>query len=96
MTHVEELKSFDDALSHPEWFDAMKTEIDSLRDHDVWELVELPKDRKLVGSKWVFKVKRNADGSLERCKARLVAQGWRDSTMMKLSVQLYDQSRSAQ
>ena len=75
LTHVKEPKSVDDALNSPEWFDAMKMEIDSLRDHDVWELVELPKDRKLVGSKWVLKVKRNADGSIERCKARLVAQG---------------------
>lgn len=76
LTHVKEPKSVVDALNSPEWFDAMKMEIDSLRDHHVWELVELPKDRQLVGSKWVFKVKRNADGSVERCKARLVAQGY--------------------
>ena len=48
--------------------------IDSLLENNVWELVEQPKDRKPVGSKWVFKVKTNADGSFERCKARLVAQ----------------------
>ena len=50
--------------------------MDSLHENIVWELVELPKDRKPVGSKWVFKVKINADGSVERCKARLVAQGY--------------------
>ena len=54
----------------------MQAEMDSLRDHDVWELVELPEGRKPVGSKWVFKLKTNADGSVERCKARLVAQGY--------------------
>ena len=54
----------------------MRAEIDSLHDHNIWELVELPEGRKPVGSKWVFKLKTNADGSVERCKARLVAQGY--------------------
>ena len=54
----------------------MQAEMDSLRDHDVWELVELPEDCKPVGSKWVFKLKTNADGSVERCRARIVAQGY--------------------
>ena len=65
-----------DAQKSQEWADAMQAEMDSLRDHDVWELVELPEGRKPVGSKWVFKLKTNADGSVERCKARLVAQGY--------------------
>ena len=39
-------------------------------------MVELPKDRKAVGSKWVFKTKRSANGTVERHKARLVAQGY--------------------
>ena len=54
----------------------MRTEIESLHDNRVWELVDLPECRKAVGSKWVFKAKTNADGTLERCKARLVAQGY--------------------
>ena len=54
----------------------MKAKIDSLHQHNVWDLVELPEGRKPVGSKWVFKVKTNADGSTERFKARLVAQGY--------------------
>ena len=53
----------------------MEREMESLHCNDVWELVELPKDRKAVGSKWVFKIKTDADGSVERYKACLVAQG---------------------
>ena len=48
----------------------------SLKENEVWEMVELPKDRKTVGSKWVYKLKSGPDGSIERYKARLVAQGF--------------------
>ena len=68
-----------EALDSPqkaEWEEAMAKEMHSLQDNDVWELVEPPKDRKIVGSKWVFKVKTNEDGKVERYKARLVAQGF--------------------
>lgn len=41
-----------------------------------WDLVDLPKGKKAIGSKWVFKVKLKSDGSLERCKARLLAKGF--------------------
>jgi len=41
-----------------------------------WELVPRPKGKKIIGSKWVFKVKTNADGSVERYKGRLVAKGY--------------------
>ena len=53
----------------------MKMEMDSLHSNEVWELVEPPADRKVVGSKWIFKRKVDADGTVERYKARLVAQG---------------------
>ena len=48
----------------------------SLKANDVWELVDLPAEKKAVGSKWVYKVKTRADGSIERHKTRLVAQGF--------------------
>ena len=68
-----------EALSGPyaeQWHKAMQQEINSLHKHDVWTLTELPEGRKVIGSKWVFKVKHNADGSVEKHKARLVAQGF--------------------
>ena len=49
--------------------------MDSLSANEVWDLVELPKDRKTVGSKWVFKTKKDAHGGIERYKAQLVARG---------------------
>ena len=45
---------------------AMKEEMKLVQENDVWDLVELPKDRKAVGSKRVFKVKTAADGFIER------------------------------
>ena len=56
--------------------EAMEQEMKSLRDNYTWDLVELPRDRKTVGSKWIYKVKIKADGSIERYKASLVAQGY--------------------
>ena len=58
------------------WVNAMEKEMESLHVNEVWDLVELPKDKKTVGSKWVFKTKRSANGTVERHKARLVAQGY--------------------
>ena len=50
------------------WMNAMDKEMESLHKNDVWELVELPKDRKATGSKWVFKLKTDSNGSVERHK----------------------------
>ena len=47
-----------------------------MKDNDVWDLVELPKRKKLIGCKWVFKTKRDSKGNVERYKARLVAKGF--------------------
>jgi len=47
-----------------------------LHANGTWEIVPLPKDRQAIGSKWVFKVKRNSDGSVEKYKARVVAKGF--------------------
>ena len=59
------------------WYKAALEEIQSLVENGTFELVQLPPGRKAIGSRWVFKVKRNADGSIERYKARrVVAQGF--------------------
>ena len=74
-----EPKSIEEAINSPEkskWEKAMETEMQSLKANKVWDLVELPKGRKAIGSKWVYKVKTGADGQIERYKARLVVQGF--------------------
>ncbi|KAI3421371.1 uncharacterized protein J3R85_012404 [Psidium guajava] len=50
--------------------------MNALRKNGTWEIVELPKENKVVGCKWVFTIKSKADGSVERYKARLVAKGF--------------------
>ena len=43
---------------------------------NTWELVEMPKDRKPIGCKWVYNVKQKSDGAIDCFKARLVAKGY--------------------
>ncbi|VVT49819.1 uncharacterized protein SAPINGB_P002459 [Magnusiomyces paraingens] len=71
--------SFEEAMSSEEaefWLEACVIEMSSLKRNGTWELVDLPPGRKAINSKWVFKVKRKADGSIERYKARLVCIGF--------------------
>jgi hypothetical protein len=60
----------------PKWSDAMKDELKILMDQGVWEVVPTPANHNIVGSRWVFKIKRDAAGNISRYKARLVAQGF--------------------
>jgi hypothetical protein len=54
----------------------MDEEMVTLDANATWELVVLPKDKKTIGCKWVYKVKHNADESVSRYKATLVAKGY--------------------
>ena len=58
------------------WIDAMKDELKSMDNNQVWEIVQLPQGHKAVGCKWVFKTKRDCNGKIERYKARLVFKGF--------------------
>jgi len=60
---------------HPHWVQAMQSEINALKINKTWTEVDLPLGKKAISSKWVFKIKLKADGSLERYKARLVIRG---------------------
>ena len=58
------------------WIAAIDEEMDAHATNGTWKLVKLPKGRRAIGSKWVFKVKIARDGTTERLKARLVARGF--------------------
>ena len=58
------------------WRAVAQAEYDSLFEHDTWELCELPVGKKIIGSKWVLKVKYKENGEVDRYKCRLVAQGF--------------------
>ncbi|KAG8483232.1 hypothetical protein CXB51_022211 [Gossypium anomalum] len=64
-----------EALARPEWKLAVQAEFDALLANNTWELVSLPPGRKAIGCKWLFKIKKKPDGSVDRRKARLVAKG---------------------
>ena len=72
----EEPNSVEEAKQKKVWRDAMADELESHRRNNTWELVPQPKGRKVIGSKWVFKVKKNELGQVVKCKARIVAQGF--------------------
>ncbi|KAJ9547938.1 hypothetical protein OSB04_020481 [Centaurea solstitialis] len=71
--------SYGEAVSGHEseqWQEAMKAEMQSMYDNQVWELTDLPQHSKAVGRKWVFKKKTDMDGNVHTFKARLVAKGF--------------------
>ena len=73
---MEEPRNFEEAINQPVWYKAMEEEFQALEKNDTWTIVPLPKNKKPVGCKWVYKIKYQSDGSIERYKARLVAKGY--------------------
>lgn len=61
--------------SSRKWIASMREEFNNLLKNKTWELVELPKNRKALKAKWVFNIKRDKNGAVERYKSRLVAKG---------------------
>lgn len=63
-------------VNETEWRRAIDDEIESLNENDTWEIVPKPKNVKLIGSKWIFKIKEDELGNPSKFKARLVAKGY--------------------
>ena len=74
-THIEP-PTYQLASKYPQWCTAMDEEFSALQRQHTWSLVPPPIGKNIVGCKWVFKLKRNSDGSISRYKARLVAKGF--------------------
>ena len=64
------------ALSSQKWYMAMKEEIDALHINQTWTLVHFYSATKIVGNKWVFRIKYNLDGSISKYKACLISKGF--------------------
>jgi histone deacetylase 1/2 len=73
---IREPSSYKEAQHNSNWVQAMQDEFDALKKNDTWILVPYSYDLPVIGSKWVYKVKLHANGSIDRYKARLVAQGF--------------------
>ncbi|GKB48755.1 retrovirus-related pol polyprotein from transposon TNT 1-94 [Tanacetum coccineum] len=75
LSEIEPKKVFE-ALKHPGWIDAMQEELNQFYRNKVWILVPLPYGKIAIGSKWVFKNKKDKHGTTTKNKARLVEQGY--------------------
>ncbi|GJX20541.1 putative ribonuclease H-like domain-containing protein [Tanacetum coccineum] len=71
-----EPKKVTQALTDPSWIEAMQDELLQFRLQKVWRLVDLPKGKHAIGTKWVYRNKKDERGIVVRNKARLVAQGY--------------------
>ena len=66
-----------EALKENSWIEAMQEELSQFAKLKVWRLVDLPEKKQAIGTKWVFKCKKDDRGVGTRNKARLVVQGFR-------------------
>ena len=71
-----EPSTFEEASSRQVWRDAMMEEYNSIMKNDVWEVVPRPEGKSVVTSRWLYKLKHAADGSVEKYKVRFVAWGF--------------------
>ncbi|GKE95702.1 putative ribonuclease H-like domain-containing protein, partial [Tanacetum coccineum] len=75
-TTMNEPKKLIQTLTYPSWVEAMQDELLQFKLQKVWRLVDLPKGKYAIGTKWVYRNKKNKRGIVVRSKARLVAQGY--------------------
>ena len=68
--------TFAQVVPNPNWFGAMKGEIQAFLDNGTWSLYPRPSNCNIIKNKWVFKLKQKSDGSIKRYKVKLVAKGF--------------------
>jgi hypothetical protein len=74
VSETHDVETFAESSGHIDWATIMNEQYRYLMENDSWDLVPLPKGRKLVRCKWVYETKYALDGSVERHKAQLVAK----------------------
>jgi hypothetical protein len=72
----EEPTTFEEAVQKGQWEEVMTEEHQSIMKNEVWEIIPRPKEKSVVTSKWVYKIKHAADESVDKYKARFVARGF--------------------
>jgi hypothetical protein len=79
LAEIEEPIDYNEALKsecHVHWKAAMEQEMNCLLNNNTWTLTDLPIGRSTITNRWVYRIKRNPDGSVNKYKARLVAKGY--------------------
>ncbi|GKG31840.1 retrotransposon protein, putative, ty1-copia subclass, partial [Tanacetum coccineum] len=79
LNELDEPANYKEAMASPEaakWNEAMKSEIQSMYDNQVWNFVDTTPGLKTVGCKWIFKKKTDMDGKVHTYKVRLVVKGY--------------------
>jgi hypothetical protein len=71
-----EPKNINEAIEDESWILAMQEELNQFERNKVWTLAPRPKDHSVIGIKWIFRNKKDEEGTIVRNKARLVAQGY--------------------
>ncbi|RVW93124.1 Retrovirus-related Pol polyprotein from transposon RE1 [Vitis vinifera] len=74
--HTTEPRTYSQASKNDSWVQAMNSEYQALLRNNTWSLVPPPSSAHIVGCRWIYKLKYRPDGSIDRHKARLVAQGF--------------------
>nr|GEY78740.1 zinc finger, CCHC-type [Tanacetum cinerariifolium] len=83
VTEEVDLKTFDEAMKSQDvtfWKEAINYEMDSIMGNNTWVLADLPSGCKPIGCKWIFKIKLKVDRTIEKFKARLVIQGFKQKS----------------
>jgi len=71
-----ESAGYEEALKDSKWKKAMEEELSMIQKNNTWTLVDRPEGRKVIGVKWIYRTKLNADTSINKHKARLVVKGY--------------------
>ncbi|PKI40625.1 hypothetical protein CRG98_038974 [Punica granatum] len=73
---VFEPANFEEAYEDQKWVEAMREEMMMIEKNGTWQLTNRPRDMKVIGVKWVYRIKLNPDGFVNKFKARLVVKGY--------------------